>query len=167
MWEEKAARANEESLAKLERGEIPTKESAPPSTPAAPSAPRTYVPPVKLPDQVWECLWDTCDYMFEDQLDCLDHAVADQKGHVASWFANLPHKISKYSSKSILGKYAHLHLTRAYSVDGEYQCQWRNCARIKKESPPFPSLHRLIRHVKEVHIMKNAGRVVPPSERSE
>ena len=95
VWEEKAARVNEESLAKMERGE--TTAPAPPP-PAPPSVPRTYVPPVKLPDQIWECLWDNCDYMFEDQLDCLDHAVADQKGHVSSWFANQPHKMSEYSS---------------------------------------------------------------------
>jgi protein polybromo-1 len=99
VWEEKAARVNEEALAKMERGETTT--PAPP-TPATPAAPRTYVPPVKLPDQVWECLWDTCDYMFEDQLDCLDHAVADQKGHVSSWFASLPNKISKLYSNILM-----------------------------------------------------------------
>lgn len=48
----------------------------------------------------------------------------------------------------------------------EYQCQWKACPRLKKNAPPFPSLHRLIRHVKEVHILKSVGRVVPPSDRS-
>lgn len=48
----------------------------------------------------------------------------------------------------------------------EYQCQWRACPRIKKNAPPFPSLHRLMRHVKEVHISKSIGRVCPPSDRS-
>lgn len=43
---------------------------------------------------------------------------------------------------------------------------WKACPRIKKNAPPFPSLHRLIRHVKEVHILKSPGRVVPPTERS-
>lgn len=158
---------NEEALARFERGE--TTPAPPAPTPS--STPRTYVPPVKLPDQVWECLWDNCDYMFEDQLDCLDHAVADQKGHVSSWFASNPNRGSKcwLSHHNVYISHLRYTLTKCvlYVLDGEYQCQWKNCARIKKESPPFPSLHRLIRHVKEVHIMKSAGRVVPPSERGE
>lgn len=48
----------------------------------------------------------------------------------------------------------------------EYQCQWRGCGRLKKSVPPFPSVQRLARHVKEVHILKSNGRMIPPSERS-
>ncbi|XP_065223085.1 protein polybromo-1 isoform X3 [Planococcus citri] len=131
-WEEKAIRINAETLAKIERGEL-----TPSSAMSALHA--SFIGPT-LPDHVWECLWDNCDYMFEDQLDCLEHAVADGSGHVASTFAGT-------------------HTT-------EFQCQWKNCPRIKKQAPPFPSLHRLIRHVKEVHILKSIGRVVPPNDRS-
>jgi len=49
----------------------------------------------------------------------------------------------------------------------EFQCQWRGCLRVKKTGiAPFPSLHRLVRHVKEVHILKNPGKPVPLSERN-
>lgn len=47
----------------------------------------------------------------------------------------------------------------------EFQCQWRGCGRTKKSVPPFPSVQRLARHVKEVHILKSNGRIIPPSER--
>lgn len=51
-------------------------------------------------------------------------------------------------------------------IDVEFQCQWRGCGRTKKSVPPFPSVQRLARHVKEVHILKSNGRIIPPSERS-
>ena len=51
-------------------------------------------------------------------------------------------------------------------LDSEWQCQWRNCGRIKKGAQPFPNLQRLARHVKEVHIQKSAGRIIPMHERS-
>lgn len=53
-----------------------------------------------------------------------------------------------------------------YSIDVDFQCQWRGCGRTKKSVPPFPSVQRLARHVKEVHILKANGRIIPPSERS-
>lgn len=81
MWEEKASRINEETLAKMERGEIP-------ATPTPSSVHGSFIGPV-LPDHVWECMWDNCDYMFEDQIDCLEHAVADSSGHVSSSFAGM------------------------------------------------------------------------------
>lgn len=52
------------------------------------------------------------------------------------------------------------------SSDTEFQCQWRGCGRTKKAVAPFPNLQRLARHVKEVHILKANGRVIPPNERS-
>lgn len=51
-------------------------------------------------------------------------------------------------------------------LDVDFQCQWRGCGRTKKSVPPFPSVQRLARHVKEVHILKGNGRIIPPSERS-
>lgn len=37
---------------------------------------------------------------------------------------------------------------------------------MRKNIAPFPSLQRLARHVKEVHILKSQGRVVHPDHRS-
>ncbi|XP_011690266.1 PREDICTED: protein polybromo-1 isoform X2 [Wasmannia auropunctata] len=92
-------------------------------------------------DVVYECCWDNCDWQFEDMTDCIDHCIAEQNGHVQSSFVNAP-------------------------SDVEFQCQWRGCGRTKKSVPPFPSVQRLARHVKEVHILKSHGRIIPPSERS-
>ncbi|XP_026831166.1 protein polybromo-1 isoform X10 [Ooceraea biroi] len=94
-----------------------------------------------MQDVVYECCWDNCDWQFEDMTDCIDHCIAEQNGHVQSSFVNAP-------------------------SDVEYQCQWRGCGRTKKSVPPFPSVQRLARHVKEVHILKSHGRIIPPSERS-
>ncbi|VVC46091.1 Bromodomain, conserved site,High mobility group box domain,Bromodomain,Bromo adjacent homology (BAH) [Cinara cedri] len=100
-------------------------------------------PPPEGSDLIWECGWDNCEWQFEDQSDCLDHAVADQYGHVQTFFSAIPPN------------------------DVEFQCQWRGCLRVKKTGiAPFPSLHRLVRHVKEVHILKNPGKHVPLSERN-
>ncbi|XP_046750131.1 protein polybromo-1 isoform X6 [Diprion similis] len=105
------------------------------------SKPVTVVGVGQQPDQVFECCWDGCDWQFEDMTDCIDHCIAEQNGHVQASFANA-------------------------SSDVEFQCQWRGCGRTKKSVPPFPSVQRLARHVKEVHILKSNGRVVPPAERS-
>ncbi|XP_043583645.1 protein polybromo-1 isoform X5 [Bombus pyrosoma] len=94
-----------------------------------------------LQDVVYECCWDNCDWQFEDMTDCIDHCIAEQNGHVQSSFINA-------------------------ASDVEFQCQWRGCGRTKKSVPPFPSVQRLARHVKEVHILKSNGRIIPPSERS-
>ncbi|XP_063981856.1 protein polybromo-1 isoform X1 [Diachasmimorpha longicaudata] len=93
-------------------------------------------------DQVYECCWDNCDWQFEDMTDCIDHCIAEQTGHVQSSFINAAPDAS------------------------EFQCQWRSCGRVKKAVPPFPSVQRLARHVKEVHISKGNGRIIPPNERS-
>ncbi|XP_034942972.1 protein polybromo-1 isoform X2 [Chelonus insularis] len=93
------------------------------------------------PDQVFECCWDNCDWQFEDMTDCIDHCIAEQTGHVQLSFVNA-------------------------TPDTEFQCQWRGCGRTKKNVPPFPSVQRLARHVKEVHIVKGNGRIIPANERS-
>ncbi|XP_054286185.1 protein polybromo-1-like isoform X2 [Macrosteles quadrilineatus] len=130
-WEEKAARVNEETAAKMAAEE------------AAPASPATTVANQNQhPDLVYECCWDNCDWQFEDMQDCIEHAVAEGCGHVHMYFAAVPpHEL-------------------------EFQCQWRGCTRMRKAIAPFPSLHRLARHVKEVHIMKSQGRVVHPDHRS-
>ncbi|KAK6643901.1 hypothetical protein RUM43_000166 [Polyplax serrata] len=99
--------------------------------------------PANLPlNFTFECNWDNCDFQFDDLNDCLEHAVAEGNGHVQMYFAAVP------------------------PSECEWQCQWKGCNRIKKNCPPFPSLTRLARHVKEVHIMKSNGKVIQPSDRS-
>lgn len=128
-WEEKAAKCNEEHAAKM------SEESGCPSP-----APTIAHDPV--PNQVFECCWDKCDWQFEDPADCLEHSIADGTGHVQTYCASLP------------------------SNEVEYNCLWRGCIRLKKQAPPFPHLQRLVKHVREVHINKAGGRIVQPSDRS-
>lgn len=130
-WEEKAARMNEETAAKMAEAEL-----CPSPAPVNVSTNATH------PDIVYECCWDNCDWQFEDMVDCIEHAVAEGCGHVHMYFAAVPpHEL-------------------------EFQCRWRGCTRMRKSVAPFPNLHRLARHVKEVHIQKSTGRVVPPDQRS-
>ncbi|XP_055708043.1 protein polybromo-1 isoform X1 [Phlebotomus papatasi] len=128
-WEEKAAKCNEEHAAKM------SEESGCPSP-----APTIAHDPV--PNQVFECCWDKCDWQFEDPADCLEHSIADGTGHVQTYCASLP------------------------SNEVEYNCLWRGCIRLKKQAPPFPHLQRLVKHVREVHINKAGGRIVQPTDRS-
>ncbi|XP_049837847.1 protein polybromo-1 isoform X3 [Schistocerca gregaria] len=130
VWEERAAKVNEETAAKLES------ENCPSPTPAG-----TGNSGNAGPDTIYECLWDNCDWQFEDQTDCIDHCVNESSGHVQAHFASAPQ-------------------------DTEYQCQWRGCVRLRKGMPPFPSVLRLARHVKEIHLLKGNGRAVPLQERS-
>lgn len=39
-------------------------------------------------DVVYECCWENCDYQFEDMADCIEHSVAEQTGHIQTYFAN-------------------------------------------------------------------------------
>ncbi|CAH2096950.1 unnamed protein product [Euphydryas editha] len=64
-WEERAARCNEETAARLadEMREL---------------AQHTPM------EMTYECAWDTCDYQFEDLTDCMEHCIGDggNTGHV-------------------------------------------------------------------------------------
>jgi len=51
-------------------------------------------------------------------------------------------------------------------VELDFQCQWKQCNRIKKNSPPFPNLARLMKHVKELHLIKSNGRTITLVERT-
>ncbi|XP_066994132.2 protein polybromo-1 isoform X3 [Anabrus simplex] len=95
-----------------------------------------------LNDVVYECCWENCDWQFEDITDCIDHSIHETNGHVQMYFAAIP------------------------PSDCEFQCQWRGCTRVKKGASPFPNVQRLARHIKEVHIQKGNGRVIPVHERS-
>ncbi|KAL6428036.1 hypothetical protein ACFW04_008427 [Cataglyphis niger] len=118
-----------------------------------------------MQDVVYECCWDNCDWQFEDMTDCIDHCIAEQNGHVQSSFTNAPS--GEYDPRRIIAAtIVNRKIINANIADVEYQCQWRGCGRTKKSVPPFPSVQRLARHVKEVHILKSHGRIIPPSERS-
>lgn len=90
--------------------------------------------------QIYECCWDNCDWQFEEISDCIDHCIQESSGHIQSHFKD--------------------------NSEAEYQCHWRSCGRLKKSMPPFPTLARLARHVREVHINKGNGKIVPPNDRS-
>lgn len=94
--------------------------------------------------QIYECLWDNCDFQFEELSDCLEHCAKDSKdsqGHVQSYYQANP--------------------------DSDFHCRWKNCVRNnKKNLQPFPNLARLVRHVRDMHINKGNGRAVPPENRS-
>lgn len=107
---------------------------------------------------IFECLWDTCDWQFEDMNDLIEHCVSEPGGHVQQHFVTNPGTIECSSSVSSVNMLV--------PSDSEYQCQWRGCIRQKKTVPPFPSIMRLARHTKEQHIQKGHGRVVPLHERT-
>ncbi|XP_033210507.1 protein polybromo-1 isoform X3 [Belonocnema kinseyi] len=144
-WEEKAIKINEET-GLIKAGSVQ----------------------VSAQDHVYECCWDNCDFQFDDMTDCIDHAIAEQSGHVQSTFANATSGTSKVRRISDAGLKDKSNEARSLPVlsDAEFQCQWRGCGRTKKSVPPFPSVQRLARHVKEVHILKSNGRIIPPGERS-
>lgn len=46
-----------------------------------------------------------------------------------------------------------------------FHCLWRNCVRAKRNQPPLPNLARLVKHVREVHVIKAPGKSVQPQDR--
>lgn len=46
-----------------------------------------------------------------------------------------------------------------------YHCLWRNCIRAKRNQPPLPNIQRLVKHVREVHVVKAPGKIVQPQDR--
>ncbi|CAL8069132.1 unnamed protein product [Orchesella dallaii] len=96
----------------------------------------------KDPDWIFECCWDGCDWQFEDALDLIEHCVQEPKGHVPTYFKD------------------------QNPNEGEFQCHWKNCTRVKKGVNPFPTLSRLLKHVKDIHVMKGNGRIIHPDMRS-
>ncbi|XP_075148339.1 protein polybromo [Haematobia irritans] len=130
-WEDRAQRINEETNARRELMEETLAMNNNCASPAPPPEPQQ-------PVLTYECLWDKCDFQFEDSVDCMEHCLADNTGHVQR---------------------------SAQATETEYYCQWRNCIRIKKSLQAFPSLTRLIKHVREVHLPKS-GKVIHVHERS-
>ncbi|VEN56896.1 unnamed protein product [Callosobruchus maculatus] len=136
LWEERASRLNEETKATM-MNVAAAAAAAAGEDPCG--SPQPQMPPQ---DQVYECLWDTCDYQFEDTIDLIEHCIKDrdQPSHVTAFFQENPGL--------------------------EFHCHWRNCARNRKNPQPFPNATRLIRHIRDMHINKGNGRSVPPDKRS-
>ncbi|XP_068230522.1 protein polybromo-1 isoform X3 [Palaemon carinicauda] len=129
VYEDRAHQLNLESAEKALSGNGPY-------SPQTPQASTPDLPLPNNPDVVFECLWETCDYMFEDLLDLSDHLLLEPSGHV--------HKVGQV-----------------------FECGWRGCSRHKKSSlAPFPMVQRLMRHVREIHIQKNTGRIIQHCDRS-
>jgi len=108
-----------------------------PSSSSAPGTPSTAAG--SHADVIYECCWQKCPWQYEDINDLTDHLLQEPNGHVQS---------------------------TVNTNDSEFQCMWRGCSRIRKGVPPFPKMERLLRHIREVHIQKNQGRVVCPADRS-
>lgn len=93
---------------------------------------------------VYECHWENkCDFQCEDPIDLYDHLNAEPHGHVWRSYGELKDK-----------------------DDAVFQCLYHGCARVKKGATPFPSIHRLIRHCKEIHVNKQIPKHIPPENRS-
>ncbi|XP_047493283.1 protein polybromo-1-like isoform X2 [Penaeus chinensis] len=129
LYEDRAHQMNLESAERALSG----------NGPDSPQTTQSSTPDLPLPnnpDVVFECMWESCDYMFEDLYDLSDHLLQENGGHV--------HKVSQV-----------------------FECGWRGCSRHKKSSlAPFPMVQRLMRHVREVHIQKNTGRIIQHQDRS-
>lgn len=139
FWEEKASKSNEESAAKY------AEEHGCSSPVPQPQTFQSFLTADPVPNQVFECCWDNCDYQFEDPIDCVEHCISETSGHVSTYYKEIP---------------------RSKTGEADYTCMWRNCIRkIKKNIIPFTNLSRLLKHVREVHIIKS-GKMVLPHDRS-
>lgn len=93
--------------------------------------------------KVFECCWDKCDYQFEDPGDALEHTITDTNGCVQRHFQQVA----------------------AQNEPIVYHCLWRNCIRARRNQPPLPNIQRLMKHVREVHVVKAPGKIVQPQDR--
>lgn len=139
FWEGKASRSNEESAARY------AEEHGCSSPAAQPQTFQSFLTAEAIPNQAFECGWTDCTYQFEDPMDCVDHCIAEGSGHVNTYYKEPP---------------------RSKTGEIDYICQWRGCLRkVKKNTIPFTNLPRLVKHVREVHIIKS-GRMIKPQDRS-
>ncbi|XP_063369174.1 protein polybromo-1 [Cydia amplana] len=140
-WEERAARCNEETSARLaeEMREMAQQGGTQPV-------------PVEL---TYECAWESCDYQFEDLADCMEHCIGDGGNMIGTFVETKKAKLEP----------GHVQ-THYRGHVGDFPCVWRNCARVRKGQAPFPNLPRLLRHVRDLHVNKGNGRPIAPHERS-
>ncbi|KAH9420477.1 Protein polybromo-1 [Dermatophagoides pteronyssinus] len=135
-FEQRAAKQNAE-VKELVAAEKALQESLGPSSPAP-------QPGQPMENCVFECHWaNKCDYQFEDAQDLFEHLTGEPNGHVWISYADTKDK-----------------------EPGEFQCMFHGCGRVKKGATPFPSIQRLIRHCKEVHINKQIPKFLDPAKRS-
>ncbi|XP_049880509.1 protein polybromo-1 isoform X2 [Pectinophora gossypiella] len=125
-WEERAAKCNEETSARLAEEMRELSQHTP-------------------MEMTFECAWGDCDYQFEDVSDCMEHCIGDGGNSVSA------------------AGHVQNHYRGSFS---DYPCLWRNCARVRKGQAPFPNLPRLLRHVRDLHVNKGNGRIMPIHERS-
>ncbi|XP_064554339.1 protein polybromo-1 [Drosophila montana] len=131
-WEDRANKLNEEAAAL--RREIDDNQNCGSPLPQSATGGQDSGPAL-----TFECLWDKCDYQFEEMADCTEHCLSDATGH-----------IQRHPQAG---------------VEMEYVCLWRNCPRIRKSVQAFPNVLRLIKHVREVHLSK-CGKPLGITERS-
>uniref|UniRef100_A0A1I7S1Z0 HMG box domain-containing protein n=1 Tax=Bursaphelenchus xylophilus TaxID=6326 RepID=A0A1I7S1Z0_BURXY len=70
------------------------------------------------------------------------------------------------------GLFEHIRVSHASAdenkvvIDGEahYACLWMTCVKYRQTGKPFPSLPRLLRHIREKH-MPASGKVIQPNQR--
>ncbi|KAG6449065.1 protein polybromo-1 isoform X3 [Manduca sexta] len=135
-WEERAARCNEETSARL----------------ADEMRDLAHHTPMEM---TYECAWDTCDYQFEDLADCMEHCIGDGGNMIGTYIETKKPKLEP--------GHVQQHYRGAFS---EYACLWRSCARVRKGQAPFPNLPRLLRHVRDLHVNKGNGKLMLVHERS-
>ena len=108
------------------------------SIPASPST--SFLGPES---NVYSCDWEhKCDFISEDSTELLEHLTGEPNGHVWKSYADVKDK-----------------------EDSVFQCLFGGCGRVKKGATPFPSITRLIRHIKEIHVTKQTPKPVNSSRR--
>ncbi|KAI5645637.1 bromodomain-containing protein [Phthorimaea operculella] len=136
-WEERAAKCNEETSAKLAEEMRELSQHTP-------------------MEMTYECLWGDCDYQFEDLQDCMEHCIGDGGNMIGTFIETKKPKLEP----------GHVQNHYRSGSFADYPCLWRNCARVRKGQAPFPNLPRLLRHVRDLHVNKGNGRVMPIHERN-
>ncbi|CAG4978753.1 unnamed protein product [Colias eurytheme] len=139
-WEERAAKCNEETAARLAEE---MKEIAQHTT----------------MEMTYECAWDTCDYQFEDINDCMEHCIGEGGNMIGTY-------IETKKSKLEPGHVQQHYRGGGSTSTNEYPCLWRSCTRVRKGQAPFPNLPRLLRHVRDLHVNKGNGKLTAVHERS-
>ncbi|RWS27612.1 protein polybromo-1-like protein, partial [Leptotrombidium deliense] len=98
----------------------------------------------QLDNGVYECHWgNKCDFQCEDSQDLYDHLISEPMGHIWQSYGEVKDK-----------------------EEPIFQCLFHGCGRVKKGAQPFPSIQRLIRHCKEVHVTKQNPKLIAPENRS-
>ncbi|XP_013138008.1 PREDICTED: protein polybromo-1 [Papilio polytes] len=75
-WEERAARCNEETAARLAEEMRELAQHTP-------------------MEMTYECAWDTCDYQFEDLSDCMEHCIGDGGNMIGTFIETKKSKLER------------------------------------------------------------------------